>query len=103
MSHVFHRSPTTPPALAVRGEGSFLFDAQGRRYYDGSGGAAVSCLGHCHPEVIDAVVAQVRKLDYAHTSFFTSEPAERLAQMLARQSPSELSRAYFVPSGSEAM
>ncbi|WP_026639336.1 aspartate aminotransferase family protein [Bordetella petrii] len=103
MTHIFHRNPRKPPATALRGEGSFLFDQAGRRYYDGSGGAAVSCLGHGHPEVIEAVVDQMRKLEYAHTSFFTSEPAEQLADLLARRSPAGLGHVYFLSSGSEAV
>src|SRR5690606_38697422 len=103
MTHIFHRTPRKPPALALRGAGSFLFDPAGRRYYDGSGGAAVSCLGHGHPEVIEAVVDQMRKLEYAHTSFFTSEPAEQLAELLARRSPAGLGHVYFLSSGSEAI
>ena len=103
MTHIFHRTPRKPPALAVRGEGSFLFDGAGRRYYDGSGGAAVSCLGHAHPEVTEAVIAQIRQLEYAHTSFFTSEPAERLADVLAQRSPAGLAHVYFLSSGSEAV
>ena len=103
MTHIFHRTPRKPPAIALRGEGSFLVDQAGRRYYDGSGGAAVSCLGHGHPEVIEAVIAQVRQLEYAHTSFFTSEPAEQLADALVQRSPAGLGHAYFLSSGSEAM
>lgn len=103
MTHIFHRTPRKPPATALRGEGSFLFDPAGRRYYDGSGGAAVSCLGHGHPEVIEAVVDQMRRLEYAHTSFFTSEPAEQLAELLARRSPAGLGHVYFLSSGSEAV
>jgi len=83
--------------------GSYLIDRDGRRYYDGSGGAAVSCLGHGHPEVADAVVAQIRTLEYAHTSFFTSEPAEQLADTLVRRSPASLAHVYFLSSGSETV
>ncbi|MBV7486388.1 aspartate aminotransferase family protein [Bordetella sp. BOR01] len=103
MTHIFHRTPRKPPAIALRGEGSFLVDPAGRRYYDGSGGAAVSCLGHGHPEVIEAIIAQVRQLEYAHTSFFTSEPAEQLADALAQRSPAGLGHVYFLSSGSEAV
>jgi adenosylmethionine-8-amino-7-oxononanoate aminotransferase len=103
MTHIVHRNPRKPLAVAVRGEGCFLFDQAGKRYYDGSGGAAVSCLGHGHPEVLEAVIEQIRKLEYTHTSFFTSEPAENLADTLARRSPAGLSNVYFVSSGSEAM
>lgn len=103
MSNIFHRSPLRPPPVALRGAGSFLYDASGKRYYDGSGGAAVSCLGHGHPEVIEAVVEQMRSLEYAHTGFFSSEPAERLAALLARRSPEPLRHVYFLSSGSEAV
>jgi len=103
MTHIIHRNPRTPLATAVRGVGSYLIDRDGRRYYDGSGGAAVSCLGHGHPEIADAVVAQIRTLEYAHTSFFTSEPAEQLADTLARRSPASLSHVYFLSSGSETV
>lgn len=103
MSHIFHRTPRKSLATVVRGEGCFLIDAQGQRYYDGSGGAAVSCLGHAHPEVVAATIEQMRKIEYAHTSFFTSEPAERLADTLAERSPANLNHVYFLSSGSEAM
>jgi len=103
MTHIFHRTPRKPPAMALQGQGSFLVDPAGRRYYDGSGGAAVSCLGHGHPEVVEAVIGQIRQLEYAHTSFFTSEPAEQLADVLAQQSPAGLDHVYFLSSGSEAV
>ncbi|AZY51527.1 aspartate aminotransferase family protein [Bordetella avium] len=103
MTHIFHRNPRKPPSLAVRGQGSFLIDAQGKRYFDGSGGAAVSCLGHGHAEVIEAVIEQIRNLEYAHTGFFSSEPAEALAELLARESPASLGNVYFLSSGSEAV
>ena len=50
----------------------FLTDAEGRRYLDACGGAAVSCLGHGHPDVLAAIHEQVDRLAYAHTSFFTT-------------------------------
>ena len=103
MSHIFHRTPLRPPPVAMRGEGSFLYDTDGNAYFDGSGGAAVSCLGHGHPEVIDAVVQQIHKLEYAHTGFFSSEPAEELASLLATRSPKGLGNVYFLSSGSEAV
>lgn len=103
MTHIIHRNPRKSLATAVGGQGCFLFDQQGKRYYDGSGGAAVSCLGHGHPEVVEAVVAQVRKLEYAHSSFFTTEPAEQLADFLAQHSPAGLSNVYFLSGGSEAV
>jgi len=102
MSHVFPRHTKTMPPLALTGEGCYLFDASGKRYFDGSGGAAVSCLGHGDPQVIEAVKTQVEKLAFAHTGFFTSEPAEKLADLLIANAPGELDRVLFVSGGSEA-
>jgi adenosylmethionine-8-amino-7-oxononanoate aminotransferase len=103
MTHVFHRSTRAVPPVAVAGEGITLIDKEGRRYIDASGGAAVSCLGHGHPAIIEAVVRQARGLAYAHTAFFTSEPAEALADMLAQAAPKGFGQVYFVSSGSEAI
>jgi len=102
MSHVFPRHTKNIPPLALSGEGCYLFDASGKRYFDGSGGAAVSCLGHGDPEVIEAVKTQVEKLAFAHTGFFTSEPAEKLADLLIANAPGDLDRVLFVSGGSEA-
>ena len=77
--------------------------ADGRRVIDASGGAAVACLGHGHPRVVAAMAEQGRALDYAHTAFMTSEPAEQLADLLLGDEPGGLSHAFFVSSGSEAM
>jgi adenosylmethionine-8-amino-7-oxononanoate aminotransferase len=89
--------------VAVGGQGIHLIDAQGRRYLDASGGAAVSCLGHGHPEVLAAMHAQLDRLAYAHTSFFTTEVAEALADLLVQDAPAGISHAYFVSGGSEAV
>jgi hypothetical protein len=89
-------------SVAVRGEGAYLLDSAGRRYLDACGGAAVSCLGHSHPEVIEAVRDQVGRIAFAHTGFFTSEPAEALAELLVRAAPPGLERVLFVSGGSEA-
>lgn len=102
MSKVFPRSIHNRPPRAVGGEGCYLIDADGKRYLDGSGGAAVSCLGHGDQEVIAAVQAQAASLAFAHTGFFTSEPAEELADLLIAQAPGDLDRVYFVSGGSEA-
>lgn len=102
MSHVFPRHTKSAPPVAVGGEGCWLVDAAGRRYLDGSGGAAVSCLGHGDREVIAAVKEQLDRLAFAHTGFFTSEPAEALADLLIAEAPAGLDRVYFVSGGSEA-
>lgn len=86
----------------MRGEGVYLYDSAGKQYLDGSGGAAVSCLGHGHPVVIEAIKAQLDKLVYAHTAFFTNEPQERLAEQLAGRFGDDGARVYFLSGGSEA-
>ena len=102
-TQVFHRHLHHTPPVAVRGQGLWLEDASGQRYLDASGGAAVSCLGHGHPEVLAAMHAQIDRLAYAHTSFFTTEVAEQLASQLVRTAPEGISHAYFVSGGSEAV
>ena len=102
MSHVFPRHTKANLPTAVAGDGCYLIDATGKRYFDGSGGAAVSCLGHSDAAVIRAVQEQVGKLAFAHTGFMTSEPAEALADLLIEQAPAGLDRVYFVSGGSEA-
>ncbi len=101
-SHVFPRHSRSAPPVAVGGEGCYLIDASGKRYLDGSGGAAVSCLGHGDTEVTAAIKAQLDQLAFAHTGFFTSEPAEALADVLIENAPEPLDRVYFVSGGSEA-
>jgi adenosylmethionine-8-amino-7-oxononanoate aminotransferase len=102
MSHVFPRHCHKAPPVAVRGEGCYLYDSAGKAYLDGSGGAAVSCLGHGDPDVIAAVQQQVADLAFAHTGFLTSDPAETLADLLVEHAPGRLDRVYFVSGGSEA-
>ena len=102
-THVMHRHLRHTPPVAVRGQGVWLEDAAGRRYIDASGGAAVSCLGHGHPDVLAAMHRQIDQLAYAHTSFFTTEVAEQLADQLIRTAPAGMSHAYFVSGGSEAV
>lgn len=103
MSHVFPRHCLSEFPTAVSGDGCYLTDQNGKRYFDGSGGAAVSCLGHSNERVREAIKAQVDQLAFAHTGFFTSEPAEKLADLLIEHAPGELDRVYFVSGGSEAV
>jgi adenosylmethionine-8-amino-7-oxononanoate aminotransferase len=102
-THVLHRSLRQTPPVAVRGQGVWVYDSAGHAYLDGSGGAAVSCLGHNHPDIQAAMHAQIDALAYAHTSFFTTEVAERLADRLVADAPAGISHAYFVSGGSEAV
>jgi hypothetical protein len=103
MSHIIHRSFKYTPRVARRSEGIYIEDTKGKTYIDASGGAAVSCLGHSHPDVLAAMEAQIRELAYAHTGFFTTEVAETLADGLAADAPGDLNNVYFVSGGSEAM
>ncbi len=102
MSHVFGRDARSQIPVAVRGEGIWLYDSAGMRYLDASGGAAVSCLGHDHPAVREAIKQQIDQLGYAHTGFFTTPPQELLADELIAHAPDGLSRVWFVTGGSEA-
>jgi hypothetical protein len=103
VTHVFHRDPRLKYPTAVRGEGAYLYDREGKRYLDASGGAAVSCLGHSDPAVIGAIQRQLEKLPFAHTSFFTNEPMEALADALIARAPKSFDKVYFVSGGSEAI
>jgi adenosylmethionine-8-amino-7-oxononanoate aminotransferase len=103
MSHVLYRRFDQDYPVAVRGAGIEIIDQGGRRYIDASGGAAVSCLGHSHQRVIEAVRRQVQELAFAHTSFFTTEPAEALADHLIAAAPTGLDKVFFVSGGSEAV
>jgi len=103
VSHVFPRHTKSNLPTVARGEGVYLYDQSGKQYFDGSGGAAVSCLGHGDPDVIAAIKGQLDSIAYAHTSFFTSDPAEQLADKLISHAPEAIDRVYLVSGGSEAM
>jgi len=102
MTYVFHRHTKKDYPIAVAGDGVYVIDSAGRRYLDASGGAAVSCLGHSHPAVIGAIKEQLDKLPYAHSSFFSTEPSETLAEHLIVRAPEGLAKVYYVSGGSEA-
>jgi len=102
-SRILHRSLGSSPPLAASARGLVITDAAGRSYLDASGGAAVSCLGHGHPEVIEAMREQLDRVEYAHTGFFSSEAAEALAGLLVSDAPAGIGHAFFVSGGSEAV
>ena len=102
MSHVFPRHTKLTLPYAVKGDGVYIIDSEGKQYLDASGGAAVSCLGHSYEPVVTAIKEQLDTIPYAHTGFFTSESAEKLADILTENAPEGLDRAYFVSGGSEA-
>lgn len=103
MTRILHRSIGARLPEAVAGQGVYITDGEGRSYIDGSGGAAVSCLGHGHAEVLAAMRAQEERIAYAHTSFFTTAAAESLAERLVSLAPEGLDYVYLVSGGSEAV
>jgi adenosylmethionine-8-amino-7-oxononanoate aminotransferase len=103
MTHVIHRSLKATPPIAVSAQGMTITDGAGRQYLDACGGAAVSCLGHGHPDVLAAMHAQIDRVAYAHTGFFTTEVSEELADHLVSHAPAGLDEVYFVSGGSEAV
>ncbi|MGB5352715.1 MAG: aspartate aminotransferase family protein [Woeseia sp.] len=102
MSSVFYREPLADHPSIARGEGVWLYDSEGRQYLDGSGGAAVSAVGHGNAHVIRAVQEQLARCAFAHTLFFTNEPQEQLAEILRQRFGENDARVYFVSGGSEA-
>lgn len=101
--HIFGRSTRGTLPTAVSGDGCYIIDADGRRYLDGSGGAAVSCLGHSDADVRAALHDQLDRLAFAHTGFFTSDAAETLGDLLIEDAPEGIDRVYLVSGGSEAV
>jgi adenosylmethionine-8-amino-7-oxononanoate aminotransferase len=102
-SRLLHRQLRGSYPLAASGAGCWISDASGRRYLDASGGAAVSCLGHGHPDVVAAMHEQIDTIAYAHTSFFSTAVAEELADTLIASAPPGISHVYLVSGGSEAV
>jgi adenosylmethionine-8-amino-7-oxononanoate aminotransferase len=101
--NVFYRKLTKAYPVIVRGEGCWLWDDDGRRYLDASGGAFVATLGHGLSVVGDAMAEQARRVAYVNGTAFTHEASEAFAAELAARLPRELSRVYPLGSGSEAV
>ena len=101
MTSVLYRSPAHDYPVAGSAQGMYILDAAGKQYLDMSGGAAVSCLGHGHPRVVEVVQEQLARLSYVHSAFFTTEPQEKLAQRLARRFGDSEALVYFGSGGSE--
>jgi len=102
-SHVFYRKLGHEYPKIVRGEGCWLIDERGKRYLDAVGGAYVANLGHANPEIADAMARQARQFGYLSGTMFTHGPVEELAAELADTLPGDLSKVYFLSSGSEAV
>jgi adenosylmethionine-8-amino-7-oxononanoate aminotransferase len=102
-SAILHRSLEKSYPTAAKGDGVYLITAEGKKILDGSSGAAVSSLGHGNSEIIEAICDQARQLAFAHTSFFTSDPAEELAQFIVAHSNDVFAKIVWLSSGSEAV
>jgi adenosylmethionine-8-amino-7-oxononanoate aminotransferase len=104
-SSIFSRNLRKQYPLAVRGEGCWIIDAEGRRYLDASGQAAVISIGHGVQEIGRAMAEQSGRIAFAHTTQFHSEPAEKLAARVLAIAPRNFQdggRVYFTSGGSEA-
>ena len=103
MTRILHRQTGHSYPVAANAQGVIIRDSAGKEYIDASAGAAVSCLGHSHPDVLAAMHAQLDRLAYAHTSFFTSHAAEELADDLIAHAPHGIGHVFYVSGGSEAV
>jgi hypothetical protein len=101
--HVFYRKMDHPRPKIAYGKGIYLFDEDGKRYIDGSGGPLVVNVGHGRTEVVDAMTQQAQAVAYAHAMMFTSEPAEQFSEELAKIVPMPDARFFYLSSGSEVV
>ncbi|KAF5988963.1 ornithine aminotransferase [Fusarium bulbicola] len=101
--HLMHRSLLTRPETVTSASGVWITLSSGRKILDGCAGAAVAIIGHGNTEVRDAMVEQMSSVSYVHTMAYTTSSAEDLANYILDGEPFDLTRAYFVGSGSEAM
>ena len=99
---VFYRKLNRKFPKAVKSSGCYIFDEEGNRYLDASGGAVVINVGHSVPQIADSIAAQIRKLAYVNGTQFTNDSVENLAAELAEVLPGSLKYSYFLSSGSEA-
>lgn len=100
--NVFYRKLTTDLPRIIRGDGIYLYDDQGKRYLDASGGALVVNVGHGVGEVVEAIAKQAGKVAYVNGLQFTNEPVEALAKEIAEVMPRHLNKVYFLTSGTVA-
>jgi adenosylmethionine-8-amino-7-oxononanoate aminotransferase len=100
---VFQRTLGSDLPVAVRAEGSTIWDADGREYLDAAGGAIVVNVGHGRQSVVDAMERQARAFTYVHGTTFTTEPLETYARAVGRYLPVDDPAIYPVSGGSEAI
>ncbi len=101
--NVFPRDFRQELPRAVRANGIYIYDDEGKEYIDGCCGALVSSVGHCIPEIVKAIKDQIYRLDFAHTSRWRNDAIDKAATQIARFSPSEMEYVWFVSGGSEAV
>jgi len=102
--HVFYRNLRKAYPMADRAEGVYIWDTAGKRYLDGSGGACVVSIGHCVPEILEAIQRQFNRVPFVHSSQFTNPAACELGDLLYQMAPdAALTRTYFLSGGSEAV
>jgi adenosylmethionine-8-amino-7-oxononanoate aminotransferase len=101
--HVFYRNLRKFYPTVSHGEGIYLYDTDGNRYIDGSGGAAVVGIGHGVREITEAMLRQAEKVSFSHGSQFTSEATVAFAERIVSLAPEGLSKVYFLSGGSEAI
>jgi hypothetical protein len=102
-SHIFHRRLAHFHPLAERGKGIYIWDNKGRRYIDGSGGAAVVNIGHGLEEIAQAIAEQAANVAYVHGTVFSTDMLEKYSERLAALIPIANPRFYYLSSGSEAV
>ena len=102
-SPVFYRRLKRDYPRIVRGEGVWLYDAEGNRYLDGCSGAYVCNLGHGVREIAEALADQARRLAYVNGTAFTHDPAEELAEEISKFCPKPLDKSFFLCDGSDAV
>lgn len=102
-SSVFYRHMGFPHPVALRGEGVYVWDAEGRRYLDASGGAVVVNIGHGVSEVAQAMALQAAEVAYVHATLFTAPVLEAYSERLAGLVPLADPRFYYLTSGGEAV
>ncbi|KAK9193639.1 hypothetical protein WN944_004336 [Citrus x changshan-huyou] len=89
------------PLNVVDGKMQYLFDENGRRYLDAFGGIATVCCGHCHPDVVDSIVNQIKRIQHS-TVLYLNHAIADFAEALASKMPGNLKVVFFTNSGTEA-
>ena len=96
---MLHRDTHTIPKKAIGGKGSYIFLEDGTKFLDSTGGAAVSCLGHGHEQIKQAIKDQMDEISYCHSMFFGTSVSEKLAQILVDSTGGKLSKLFVISSG----